>query len=215
MSEHLDQNLTDCSKADLWMPYFEDAEPHLEAQWEKIIWPQISEFDFSTTLELAPGGGRNTAKLLEIAQQLHIVDFNQYCIDACQKRFADYDGSCELHYHVNDGMKLPMISDGSVSAAYSWDSAVHMDRLVVQSYIHEFARILAPGGQAFLHHSNYGTICSRAEIKENPHWRSNMSAALCVEYAAECGLEIARQSMLEWAKGYEGLDCLSILRKPS
>lgn len=93
-------------------------------------------------LELAPGWGRNTARLVNHSKEIHLVDLNQSCIDRCKARFGDYTGPCKLHYYVNDGYSLPEIKDESISFIYSFDSMVHFDRLVVKEYFKEFSRVL-------------------------------------------------------------------------
>ena len=208
-------NLEECTKDDQWVQYFKDAEPFMDQQWEEIIWPIIGEFDFTTTLELAPGGGRNSAKLIPLSSEIHLIDVNQYCIDLCKERFADHPAADRIRYHVNDGTSLKMIPSSSITAIYTWDSAVHMDKLVLRDYFKEFARVLAPGGKAFIHHSNYGSVSDSPEFKKNPHWRTNMSAALACAYADESGLEVLSQSIIPWGGDTEDLDCISVLGKPA
>ena len=212
--EQREVNLTECTKTDQWVPYFKDAEPHMDQQWDELIWPTIKDFDFTATLELAPGGGRNSAKLIPLSESIHLVDVNQYCIDLCKERFADYPGETKIHYHVNDGTSLEMIDSQSISAIYTWDSAVHMDKLVVKEYFKEFSRILKPGGRAFVHHSNYGSISDNVEFKKNPHWRTNMSAELAKAFAAEAGVTIVSQQIIPWGGDTEDLDCITVLEKP-
>jgi ubiquinone/menaquinone biosynthesis C-methylase UbiE len=205
-----DDNLFDCNKPNLWIPYFLDAEADMETQWTKQIWPEIEGFDFTTVVELSPGGGRNTKRLMKHAGEIHLVDFNQYAITLCKFRFMDYEGACRLNYHVNDGKSLAAIPDGTATCCYSWDSAVHFDRDIVCAYIREFARVLKPGGKVFLHHSNLGDRGS-VRIRENPHWRSNMSAALARQTAEQAGLVVEHQTLFNW--GEPDLDCISIFRK--
>jgi ubiquinone/menaquinone biosynthesis C-methylase UbiE len=212
--EQKSANLIECTIDNQWVQYFEDAEPHMAQQWEKLIWPAIREFDFTTTLELAPGGGRNSVRLIPLSRKLHLVDVNQYCIDLCKERFKDHTGPATIHYHVNDGTSLAMIESGSVSAIYTWDSAVHMDKFVIRDYLVEFSRVLAQRGKVFLHHSNYGTISDSVDFKKNPHWRSNMSAAHAKDYASNAGLTVLRQQIIPWGGDTEALDCISILAKP-
>ena len=57
-----ESNIDLCSKESMWNNYFDQHEKFIDEQWEKIIWPIINGFDFSSVLELAPGGGRNTQK---------------------------------------------------------------------------------------------------------------------------------------------------------
>jgi SAM-dependent methyltransferase len=196
-------------------PYYENAEQYMDRQWRDMIYPNIKDRDFTCVLELAPGHGRNTEKLRAFAKEIHLVDINEPCIEACRNRFAGAEGPCKLHFHVNDGVSLGMIADGTISFIYSWDAAVYVDRLILRGYIHEFARILKPGGSGFVHHSNYGAIAPNPDSnwRDNPAWRSTMSAKLFADYCQEAGLVLEDQKLLLW-NSIEGLDCISVFRKP-
>jgi len=210
---------TDATIADLiktWTPhgkYYADAEATMEAQWRGLIHPLIQDSDFTTVLELAPGHGRNSAKLVQLSGELHLVDAAATCIRACQKRFRDYSGPCRLHYHVNDGSSLAQLPDGSITFIYSWDAAVHFDRAIMKAYIGEFARVLAPGGTAFIHHSHYGAEAPDSYWRHNPSWRGNVSRELFARYCAEAGLVIERQQLLPW-NDLPDLDCLTLFGRP-
>ncbi len=194
-------------------PYFADAERGMAWQWEHIIWPRIRAGDFRCVLELAPGHGRNSERLAAHAEELHLVDLNAPCIDACRRRFARYEGPCRIRYHVNDGESLDAIADGSVTLVYSWDAVVHMDRTVVAAYLREFARVLVPGGHGFVHHSHWGSREPASRFQENPSWRSNGSRESFAEDAAAAGLLIVSQELLDW-DGVPELDCISIFQRP-
>ena len=68
-----------------------------------------------------------------------------------------------------------------------------------------------------IHHSNFGSRQRHCHFRENPHWRSNMSAELFKDYAAECGLRVVEQRLLDWApwngRIYRDLDCVSLFEK--
>jgi ubiquinone/menaquinone biosynthesis C-methylase UbiE len=168
-------------------------------------------------LEVAPGAGRNTEKLVALAQELHAIDLNEYALVRLRKRFADYRGPCKLAIHQNDGTSLAMLPDGRITFIYCFDSAVHFARPVLKAYLQEFARILKPGGTGFVHHSDLGAT-AHEDFRENPHCRSNVDreffAACCRAY----GLEVVQQRALPWPPPSKGVlisDCLSVLRRPS
>lgn len=210
--ERVRRHIEECRQLHDGSGYYAVAEPDMDLQWERTILPMIRGADFRAVLELAPGHGRNTRKLLDLARDIHLVDVNRSCIDACQRRFGAGTPRCRLHYHVNDGRSLPFLADESVSFVYSWDSMVHFDKRVVRDYVHEFARVLAPGGTGFVHHSNHGAFSDHAVFTENPSWRSNVSAGLFASYCAESGLEVLEQRLLDWF--VKDLDCLSSFRRP-
>ena len=191
--------------------YFEMAEPGMDAQWNSVIWPRIKDFDFSVTLDLAAGHGRNTAKLKALAKDIYVVDVNQSCIDACKARFGETDGMCRFHYVVNDGYSLAGIPDDSITTLYSWDAMVHFDKLVVQRYVMEFARVLKPGGKAFFHHSNYGHVAPDADWRSNPGWRSSTTKEFVADGVRNAGLELLSQDLLDW--GGNAFDAMTICRK--
>jgi ubiquinone/menaquinone biosynthesis C-methylase UbiE len=209
----VERHIEECRRLHDGSGYYAIAEADMEQQWRDTILPRIRGADFTRVLELAPGHGRNTRKLMELAREIHLVDVNRSCIDACRERFGPGDARCRLHYHVNDGRSLDFLPDASVSFVYSWDSMVHFDRRVVAAYVSEFARVLAPGGTGFVHHSNYGAFSDHEIFHENPAWRSNVSRELFAAYCAEAGLEIIEQQLLWWF--IDDLDCLSVFRKPA
>lgn len=197
--------------------YFGDAEPHMEKQWATIIWPVIKESDFACALEIACGHGRQTEYLRRHARELHLVDINESCIQACRERFGQQRDGCSFHYHVTDGNHLKMIAEGSISFVCSWDSMVHFDKTVMADYVREIARVLKPGGTAFLHHSNFGALRPNGNWTENHGTRGDMSAALLQAYAREHGLSMVFQRLSGTGDGWgmDDLDCLSLVAKPA
>jgi hypothetical protein len=196
--------------------YFAHAEEFMPLQWERTIWPIIKDEDFTSTLELACGHGRNTEFLRRHSKSIDLVDVNQTCIDACERRFGPQMDNCLFRYHLTTGNSLPVQND-SISFAYSWDSMVHFDKLVVRDYVHEVYRALKPGGSAFLHHSNYGTVAPDSSWAKNHGNRSDMTAELMREYAQEAGLKLKFQRLSGTADGWgmDDLDCLTLLAKPA
>ena len=196
--------------------YFVHAEEFMPLQWERTIWPIIKDEDFGSTLELACGHGRNTEFLRRHAVSIDLVDVNQVCIDACEKRFGAEKDGCAFRYHVTTGNSLP-VPGGSISFVYTWDSMVHFDKLVVRDYVQEVLRVLKPGGSAFLHHSNYGTVAPDSNWIKNHGSRSDMTAELMRQYAEEAGLKVKFQRLSGTADGWgiDDLDCLSLLAKPA
>ena len=201
-----------------WDNYYRGAEGQLGEQWNEIIWPAIKDFDFSTTLELSPGAGRNTERLSQLASRLIVVDYNQDPLNRTRARLGTRQGNCEISYHKNNGSDLPMVPDESVTAVYCWDAAVHFDKHVAVSYIGEFARALEPGGSGFLHHSTLGDRAHK-NIKQNPDARSNVSKELVAEACKANGLTVTVQQAVPWKWSMdprlsrETVDCVTVFRK--
>jgi SAM-dependent methyltransferase len=203
-------NLLQCSKGGLWNNYFADAETAIQTEWDETIWPLIKDFEFDSVLELAPGAGRNTEKLCGVSKKIWAVDFNAYAIEQTRERLGSSYGGCDIEYHVNNGSDISMIADGSISAIYCWDAAVHFDKAILNNYIPEFARVLREGGKGFVHHSNLGESAHK-NIKKNPQWRSNMSKEGFAEICETNGLRVVTQADVPWR---DVIDCITVFEKP-
>ena len=200
-------------------------------QWYGSILPRIQRFVPTTTiLEIACGYGRWTQFLHDLCDKLIVIDLSENCIQACRQRFAD---SSRISYYVNDGTSLAMIGDESVDFAFSFDSLVHADELVVKAYITQLARILKPGGAAFIHHSNLGdypqySIMERFPrlrrllslvglLEKKSHWRDfSVTARKVARYAEASGSRCVSQELVTWDTRRALIDCMStIVRKDS
>lgn len=192
-------------------PYHREAEAFAAEQWAWLVEPFLADaVDFSRTLDLAAGQGRNAARLLPRARELWLVDILAENIAACRARFG---ADPRLRYHVNDGASLPCVPHAALTLVFCFDSMVHFDSDVVRAYLHEFARVLAPGGHAFLHHSNHAANPG-GDYRDSPAWRNFMTRELMAHWAAKAGLEVVRQQPVDWLGDGGALDCLTLLRAP-
>ena len=162
-------------------------------------------------LEIAPGFGRWTHYLREHCQQLHVVDPDARCIEACRRRF---EGDSRLSHHVNDGRSLAMIPDRSIDFVFSFDSLVHVPREPVEGYLRQLGDKLADDGVGFIHHSNLGQYASsfgrrlprrarklltKAKLLDQDHQRApDMTADLFRSYCAAHGLQCLCQELINW-----------------
>jgi len=162
----------------------------------------------SHVLELAPGHGRWTEHIVHKVKHLVLVDLSPQCINFCRKRFAAFGN---LEYHINDGKNLGMLKDHSIDFVWSYDSFVHMELDVIESYLKEFHRILTRGGKAIIHHANrlHSILWLQAVLGSRGRWlymalsmgkfrghdgdRSNVSKRLLAEKARDAGLTIIVQ----------------------
>jgi len=197
------------------------------ALWHGGILPRIHAFvPAATILEIAPGFGRWTQYLKDLADRLVIVDLADECIEACRERFAD---ATNIEYHVNDGRSLEMVEDGSIDFAFSFDSLVHVEDDVVTAYLNQLARKLKPDGVGFFHHSNIGSyprslrlarrapswalgpLMRRGLLINLPAWRAeSMTAELFARRCEEAGLACVAQELINWEFGRQLIDALSI-----
>jgi ubiquinone/menaquinone biosynthesis C-methylase UbiE len=160
-------------------------------------------------LEIAPDHGRWTKYLIGKTQKLILVDMNPACIDFCKRKFKEYKN---IHYHVNDGRNIPFVDENSVDFIWSYDSFVHMENDVIESYFNEFSRIMKSGGCAVIHHAgrrNFAIkfrfmkkIGSRGKALYNlisignggwDGWRSDVSRQTIERIAKNAGLVVEYQ----------------------
>src|SRR5262249_29266545 len=197
-----------------------------DACWYGTILPRIHRWvPARTILEIAPGFGRCTAYLQQLAERLILVDLTPKCIEACKRRFA---AARHIDYFVNDGHSLPVVADRSVDFIFTYDSLVHADADAIRGYIREFARVLASDGVAFLHHSNVGSLPRAvislgkeighrrhfASLSPVRHWRSeDVSARAVDQWTTDVGLMCRSQELVRWGTVYLS-DCFSVITRP-
>lgn len=195
--------------------------------WVGALLPRIHAFiPTGTILEIAPGYGRWTQYLKDLAERLVIVDLTQGCIDHCRERFAS---AKNIEYHVNDGRSLDMVEDGSIDFAFSFDSLVHVESDVLGAYVEQLARKLSPDGIGFVHHSNMGAYRALAALARRvpasrldslvragavvnlPAWRAESVTA--ESFARQCeaaGLSCISQEKISWEHGRYLIDTISV-----
>lgn len=199
-----------------------------ESLWWGSLLPRIHAFvPTGLVLELGPGQGRWSRYLRPLADELVLVDVAEHCVTACRELFAGDPGvSC----HLGDGTSLPALSDRSVDLAFSFDSLVHAEAEVLESYAHELARVLKPDGIAFLHHSNMAVyrrgarmaraVPERIRRRLTIHgllvnvfaWRAETtSAKQFAEASARAGLACVGQELVAWHYGRQLTDAISMV----
>lgn len=199
-----------------------------EALWVSTLLPRIHRFlPAGTVLELGPGQGRWAQYLKDRCERLVLVDVAAHAVDACRRRFA---GDDHIAYHVGDGRSLPMVADGAVDLAFSFDSLVHAEADVLDAYARELGRVLAPDGIAFLHVSNMGAHRRGAALARRlpvpvrrrltiwgavPNvfaWRAESTTAM--GFAATCeraGLACVGVELIAWHYGRQLTDAILLL----
>lgn len=195
-----------------------------EALWCWTLLPRIGRFvPAGTILEIAPGYGRLTNHLKDLCSKLVAVDLSTSCVEHCRDRFS---GADHLSFHVNDGLSLDMVPDGSIDFAFSYDSLVHAESDVLEAYLAEIARKLTPDGVGFIHHSNIEQHLAHYEARDkikrgrgvleriglfeaSDHWRGrSMSAKKFEQYATAAGLQCIGQELVNWGSR-RMIDCFS------
>lgn len=181
------------------------------AEWVNLIYPRISRFlPADKILEIGPGNGRWINFLKKYTRELSGVDLSQKCISYCKKRFKNNNN---LKFYLNDGLSLSVIEDDSIDFIFSFDSLVHADLYIIESYLKEIGRILKKDGAAFIHHSNL-LDCKKSEgLRE--HARSlDVDYKLVRSYSKKSGLYCMVQELVNWRNPEDFLtDCFSTFIK--
>lgn len=199
-----------------------------EFQWQWSILPRIRAFlPASTILEIASGCGRWTQYLKHYCNNLIGVDLSESCVEVCRSRFS---ADRQMAFHVNNGRSLSMVPDGSVDFAFSFDSLVHAEAEVLESYMAQLAKKLAPDGIGFIHHSNLGSypyyysmrnmvpkvgrLLTKVGLADNDGMRTlDMTADLFVTFAERTGLRCTSQEIINWSSR-RLIDCISTFTLP-
>lgn len=184
-----------------------------EAQWFGSIYPRLHRFlPAKSVLEIAPGFGRWTKFLIPASSNYIGVDISQECVDACRRIFTESSISTPVSFLKNDGLSLDKVEEASCDMVFSFDSLVHCDMEIIQSYIPEILRVLTPGGVAFIHHSN---LLSFGGSIGQPHARSLTVSADTVASSIEgAGGSPLIQEIINWG-GEHMHDCLTLFGRYS
>ncbi|MBT8100725.1 MAG: class I SAM-dependent methyltransferase [Gammaproteobacteria bacterium] len=145
----------------------------------------------ATVLEIGPGYGRWTRKLIEISVRLIAVDVTEKCVEHCKKLFGDFDNA---EFHLNDGQSLAMVADQSIDFVWSFDVFVHIEPSDIAHYLQEFKRVLKDGGVAILHHG----IAGRTDFT----WRSSLTQEQFADLLEEYDFRVIEQ-FSSWGENQE------------
>jgi len=155
-------------------------------------------------LEIAPGFGRWTRFLMPLCQQYTGIDISEECVAACRARFPS-----KGTFVVNDGYSLAAIPDEQFDLVFSFDSLVHVEMDVMQSYLPQIISKLNQGGVALLHHSNLGMLGGKPD--DNGLRGATVSAESVRACVREVG-HVLRQEIIKWGPT-EHLDCLTLFTR--
>ncbi len=174
-----------------------------EAQWFGVLYPRLHRrLPAPAIMEIAPGFGRWTRFLLPQCTSFVGVDLSQTAIEACRDTFA---AASHASFVCNDGLTLP--PGGPLDLVFSFDSLVHAEFEVFEAYVPQILARLAPGGVAFLHHSNLAAL---DPAMDNPHHRArSVSAARLRHLVAISGGAVLVQEVIAWGE-FPQHDCMTL-----
>ena len=179
-----------------------------EPQWFGTLYPRLHRFLPSRAiLEIAPGFGRWTKFLLPACEEYFGIDLSHECVQACESAFAK---SQHARFIQNDGLSLSIAPDAHFDFVFSFDSLVHAEMEVLDSYVPQILGKLTPGGVAFVHHSNLAALATDVE---NNHARArSVSAEKVAGLVAESGGKILVQERVSWFAPHLN-DCFTLFAR--
>ena len=188
------------------------------AQWFGSILPRIqAALPANAIVEIASGFGRWSYYLKTHCNDLHLVEPDPQCMEACRRRFGT---DSRIRFHLNDGRSLEMVPNGAIDFIFSFDSLVHAGRETIEAYLSQFGAKLTRNGMAFVHHANLGqfarslsrharTLVNRGKGGGADHQRDpEMTAELFRELCEQHGLKCLCQELVNW-RGRRLIDCFS------
>jgi hypothetical protein len=122
-----------------------------------------------------------------------------------------------------------MVPDRSIDFTFSFDSLVHVEADVLESYLQQLALKMTKDGVSFIHHSNLGQYSSELWHLRTPVVRSllkrsglvdtytgyrafSVTAAKFEEMARRAGLQCISQELVNWYSPRLS-DCLSTVTR--
>lgn len=173
------------------------------AEWFTTIMPRIgSVLPARSVLEIGQGFGRWTEFLLRFCGSYCGIDLAKRCVDHCQQRFADHPNA---EFFVNDGKSLEAVAGRKFDLVFSFDTLVHADLDVMSHYVPQIVQLLAPGGVAFLHHSNMAA-CRGASFG---YRAEDVSAGIVGDLIRGNGGRVLVQERIAWGARLPS-DCFSL-----
>lgn len=212
MKTDLERSVEIVGKAWKESAYYDIAEKFIFRFWEadSVYRACFVKLDPRNLVELACGHGRHAEQVAGLAGHLSLIDIHQENLDACRKRLEAHSG---VSYHKGNGYDFQPLADSSATGIFCYDSMVHFSPDLVASYLLDTTRVLAPGGMALYHHSNYDVEFD-GHYGQNPHARNSMSLERFGRLAGEAGLEIVQSEAVPWG-GVPMLDGLTLVRRPA
>jgi ubiquinone/menaquinone biosynthesis C-methylase UbiE len=113
---------------------------------DRFLFPYVGPE--SVVAEVGVGGGRIAVRVAPRVGRLYGFDISPEMLRAARTALADRDN---VELVLLRSPELPGDLDEGVDFVYAFATFLHLDLHVMWRYFREFARVLRPGGHAFVH----------------------------------------------------------------
>jgi hypothetical protein len=138
------------------------------------------------------------------------VDLSTNAIEHCNRKFLQFP---HADFVANDGLSLDAAQDGVFDLAFSFDSLVHVEIDVIESYVSQTLKKLNANGVAFFHHSN---ALRYADIFPDPApgFRArSVSGDLFKAIVERHAGRVLIQERVNWGGGPYLADCITLFAR--
>jgi SAM-dependent methyltransferase len=181
---------------------------------DKWILPHVGSD--SVVGEIGTGGGRVARMVAPSVKEFHAFDVAPRMLERARTELMSVAGA---QFHVLDSPALPEDLGARFDFIYSFDVFVHLDLHVQWHYLREFARVLRPGGRAFIHTANLTAEAGWDRFVAQDGYRVEGFYFMVPEAVrtliARSGLRIVDEVSGEPGNFYYERDYLALLEKPS
>lgn len=176
------------------------------AQWYGTILPRISLYlPCNAVLEIAPGFGRWTRFLINSCNEYCGVELSSICVNDLEKLFNKGE------FILNDGYSLEDVADNNYDFIFSFDSLVHAERDVIESYLIQIPDKLSENGVAFLHLSNLASL-PKNENRCTHAREMSVSSQFIRDFCSANNINLVLQELVNWG-GEDLIDQFILIKK--
>jgi len=126
-----------------------DSHPQYQSILNEWLLATIKPQD--VVLEIGAGGGRWSRNFANRVAHAFLVDGTP-ALEPAIRQQNDWQG---FSYHVSTDGMMPFLETGSIDYCFSFDTFVHFETPLFETYITEIGRSLKKGGLFHLHYARY------------------------------------------------------------
>jgi SAM-dependent methyltransferase len=184
----------------------------VDAILDEFVFPFVSTD--SVALEVGIGGGRIAARVAPRVSRLYGFDISPAMLVAARTALAQ---NHNVELRLLDGPALSDELEGEVDLAYAFATFLHLDLHMMWRYFREFARVLHPGGHAFVHTATITTPDGWARFAGQERYAVAgfyfVSPEIVRTLGSRAGLTLVRESSEDPDNPYLNRDHFALFRK--